>query len=77
MSVKSWVLKRFILNCMGGEMAKIKNALAGYKVYIVCAAAILTAIGAYASDAMTAKELVETIFAALAAMGFRSAMANP
>ncbi len=45
--------------------------IAGYKTYILGAAAILAAIGAYLNQAMTLTQMVEAIFAALGTMTIR------
>lgn len=50
--------------------------LSGKKTYIVAAAAILTAAGAFASGTMNAKELVEAIMAALGVSFLRAGVAK-
>lgn len=53
-------------------MKKIKESLAGRKTYIIAAGAILTAFGAWLGDAISTKELIESIFAALGAATLRA-----
>lgn len=50
------------------------NFLSGWKTYIVGAGAIVTAIGAYASGAITLVEMVAAIFAAIQTMNIRHAI---
>lgn len=50
------------------------NFLSGWKTYIVAAGAIITAIGGYASGAITLPELVSAIFAAVGTMTIRHAI---
>ncbi len=50
------------------------NFLSGYKTYILGVAAILTAIGGYASGTITLPELVAAIFAAVQTMNIRHAI---
>lgn len=48
--------------------------LSGWKTYIVAVGAIITAIGGYASGAITLPELVAAIFAAVGTMTVRHAI---
>jgi len=50
--------------------------LSGYRTYIVCAGAILTAIGAYASKSIDLTTLIQSIFAALAGITLRAGIAK-
>lgn len=50
------------------------NFLSGWKTYIVGVGAIITAIGGYASGAISLPELVGAIFAAIGTMTIRHAI---
>ena len=50
--------------------------LDGYKTYIVCAAAILTAVAAYLNKSISLTELVSAIFAALGGITLRQGIAK-
>jgi hypothetical protein len=67
-----WLTKFIIRIAMGGKaFAKVIAWLQGYKTYVVCAGALLTAAGSYLDGAIDKKTLVEAIFAALAAASVR------
>ena len=53
---------------------KIQTAIDGYKIYILGVSAILGIIVAWAEGAMGNWEAIQSIWAALVAMGFRSAI---
>jgi hypothetical protein len=57
-------------------MSKILTWLQGKKTYIVAAAAILTAIGAYLTGTITGVQLVEAIFAAIGTVTMRAGIAK-
>jgi len=46
--------------------------LSGYKTYIVCAGAILTALGAYASGSIDLTHLIQYVFSAIAGITLRA-----
>lgn len=50
--------------------------LEGYKTYLVCAAAILTAVIAYVNKTIGLNELISAIFAALGGITLRNAIAK-
>jgi len=50
--------------------------LKGRKCYLVCAVAILSAVLAYLSDAMTGTQMIEAIFAAITAATIRAGVAK-
>lgn len=50
--------------------------LKGFKTYIVAAAAILTAVGAWLGGEMALGSMVEAIFAAVTAMTIRAGIAK-
>lgn len=52
-------------------MVKLWEKLSGWKVYILGVGAILTAIATYMNGGIDEKTLVETVWAALVAMGLR------
>ncbi len=52
-------------------MASLLSKLNGWKTYILGAAAILSAIGAYLNQAMSLTQMVEAIFAAVGTMTIR------
>lgn len=52
-------------------MNAIFTKLSGWKTYILGAAAILAAIGAYLSGTMTLQQMIEAIFAAVGMMTVR------
>ena len=48
--------------------------LKGKKTYIICAAGILTALGAYLSGSISLTELISAIYAAFTGMSLRAAV---
>ena len=52
-------------------MSKLFEALQGYKTYIVCGAAILTALGAFLSGDLTGVQAIEAVWAAIGGMTLR------
>lgn len=52
-------------------MGNILSSLNGWKVYILAVGGILTAIGGYMGGSIDLKTLLDTIWAALLAMGLR------
>ncbi len=52
-------------------MGNIFTKLAGYKTYVLGAAAILAAIGGYLGQSLNLTQLIEAIFAALGTMTIR------
>ncbi|TSA40161.1 hypothetical protein D4Q85_00250 [bacterium] len=57
-------------------LTNIKAAVAGWKTYIVAGAAIITALVAWSGDTITLQQLIEAIFAAVAAMTIRAGVAK-
>jgi len=57
-------------------MGAIKKWLAGKKVYLTMAAAIVAAVVAYSEDALTVVEAATAIWAAVAGVFFRAAVAK-
>ena len=55
-------------------MGKIREWLKGKKTYVVCAAAILTAVVAWSQGEYGTVELVATIFAAVTGSTLRAAV---
>ena len=53
-------------------MKKIIEFLQGKKTYLVCAAALITALVAYLDGTMTVKEFVTAAFAALGGITLRA-----
>jgi hypothetical protein len=67
-----WLTKFIIRIAMGGNtFAQAIAWLQGYKTYVVCAGALLTAAGSYLDGAIDKQTLIEAIFAALAAASVR------
>ncbi len=55
---------------------KIRDALKGKKAYLIGIAAVLLALGSYASDELTGKELISAVFVAVEAMAIRAGIAT-
>jgi len=69
---------RFLAGLAGemGMFAKIRDFLAGKKTYLVCVAAVVTAVVAWSEGALTVPQLVEAIFAAIAGITIRAGVAK-
>ena len=57
-------------------MTKLKQWLSGKRTYLIMTAGVLTALAGWANDAVTTKELLEVLFAAVGAVFLRAAVAK-
>lgn len=58
-------------------LKKIKDFISGYKTYIVCGVAIISAVAAWSEGAISIVELYQAIIAAIAGITLRAGMKKP